>query len=81
MAKADPLTCALYAKSHGLLDTPGWKSLKRIATREVKFTRMVKQAKLRQIRHGPIYKFGILVPQNKKQALAIDAENGNNCWK
>jgi hypothetical protein len=38
MAKADPLTCALYAKLHDLLDTPGWKSLKRIATREVKFT-------------------------------------------
>jgi hypothetical protein len=28
MAKADPLTCALYAKTHALLDTPGWKSLK-----------------------------------------------------
>jgi hypothetical protein len=31
MAKADPL----YAKTHALLDTPGWKLLKRIATREV----------------------------------------------
>jgi hypothetical protein len=81
MAKADPLTCALYAKSHGLLDTPGWKSLKRIATREVKFTRMVKQAKLRQIRHGPIYKFGILVPKNRKDALALDATNGNKRWQ
>jgi hypothetical protein len=38
MAKADPLTCALYAKSHDLLDTPGWKSLKRIAAGKVKFT-------------------------------------------
>ena len=26
MAKADPLTCALYAKDNDLLDTPGWKS-------------------------------------------------------
>jgi hypothetical protein len=46
MAKADPLTCALFAKDNDLLDTPGWKSLKHIANREVKFARMVKQAKL-----------------------------------
>jgi hypothetical protein len=32
MAKADPLTCALYANTHALLDTPGWKLLKCIAT-------------------------------------------------
>ena len=49
MAKADPLTCALYAKAqHGLLDTPGWKSLKDIAAQEVKFTQMVKQTKFLQ---------------------------------
>jgi hypothetical protein len=81
MAKADPLTCALYAKDNDLLDTPGWKSLKRIANREVKFARMVKQAKLHQSRHGPTYKFGILVPKNRKDALAIDAANGNEKWK
>ena len=81
MSKEDPLTCALYAKDHDLLDTPGWKSLKRIASREVKFTRMVKQAKLSQARHGPTYKFGILVPKNKKHALEIDAANGNKRWQ
>ena len=81
MAKADPLTCALYAKAHDLLNTPGWKSLKRIATREVKFTRMVQQAKLSSARHGPTYKFGILVPKNRKDALAIDSANGNKRWK
>jgi hypothetical protein len=82
MAKADPLTCALHGKTHALLDTPGWKSLKRIATQEVKFTRMVKQAKLSQARNGPKYKFGILVPkENRKDALAIDTENGNKTWK
>jgi hypothetical protein len=40
-----PLTCALHAKTHDLLDTPGWKVLKHLATQEVKFTQMVKQAK------------------------------------
>jgi hypothetical protein len=81
MAKADPLTCALHAKTHALLDTPGWKSLKRIAMREVKFTRMVNQAQLQQARHGPTYKFGILVPKNRKDALAIDNANGNKRWQ
>jgi hypothetical protein len=45
MVKDDPLTCTLYAKAHDLLDTPGWKSLKRIATREVKFTQKSNQPK------------------------------------
>ena len=81
MAKEDPLTCALYAKDHDLLDTPGWKSLKRIASREVKFSRMVKQAQLNQARHGPTYKFGILVPKNRKHALEIDTAKGNKQWQ
>jgi hypothetical protein len=41
MAKEDPITCAKYAKYNDLLDTPGWKSLKGITTREVKFTQMI----------------------------------------
>jgi hypothetical protein len=53
-SKADPLTCALHAKDHDLLNTPGWKSLKRIANREVKFACMVKQAKLHQSRHDTV---------------------------
>jgi hypothetical protein len=80
MAKAGPLTCALHAKKHVLLDAPGWKSLKWIANREVKFARMVKQAKLHQSRHGPTHKFSVLVPKNRKDALVIDAANGNKKW-
>jgi hypothetical protein len=84
MVKEDPLTCALYVKDRNLLDTPGWKSFKRIATREVKYTRMVKQAKLHQERHGPTYKFGILVPKNRKNAFEIDEKmginDGSNPW-
>ena len=30
----DPITMALYAKENNLLDTPGWKSLKKQARRE-----------------------------------------------
>jgi hypothetical protein len=44
--KDDPVTCATYAHDNGLLDTPGWKSLKRIATRTKVYARMVKQSKM-----------------------------------
>ena len=30
-AADDPVTCAVYAKEHGLLHLDGWKSLKHIA--------------------------------------------------
>ena len=31
ISKDDPITCAVYAKKHDLLDTTGWKHLKRFA--------------------------------------------------
>jgi hypothetical protein len=46
-AKDDPVTCAIYAKDTGLLDTPGWKQLKSVAKCQKKCTRSVDQAKLR----------------------------------
>jgi hypothetical protein len=52
-----------------------------IANQEVKFAHMVKQAKLHQSHHGPTSKFGILVPKNRKDALAIGAANGNKKWQ
>ena len=54
----DPVTVAMYAKKHGLLDEPGFKSLKRIANREKKMLRMLNQSKLRSYRRAPIYKYG-----------------------
>ena len=34
IAADDPITCAIYAKDNGLLDTPGWKRFKSIARRQ-----------------------------------------------
>ena len=45
----DPVTVALYAKQKGLLDKPGFKSLKKIANREKKMICMLNQSKLRCI--------------------------------
>jgi hypothetical protein len=79
--KDDPVTCALYAKENGLLNTPGWKSLKRIANKEKQFERMVNQAKMQEDRNGPIYKFGVRVPRSKFEAVALDAKHGNTKWQ
>jgi hypothetical protein len=79
--KDDPITVAHYAEDHGLLDTPGWKKLKRFVKDKKTFARMLKQAKLTSQRHCPIYQFGIRVPRNIKEALAFDKSNGNHLWK
>jgi hypothetical protein len=81
LKKDDPITCAIYAKEHNLLDTPGWKSLKRIATRTKLYNRMVKQSKMSSRRNGPIYKFGVRIPRNKAEARKLDEEAGNHKWQ
>ena len=43
--------------------------------------RMVNQAKLRNNRNKPKYKFGIQVPRNHEEAMMIDAKNGDTRWK
>ena len=38
ISKDDPITCAVYAKKHDLLDTTGWKHLKRYAKTSKRLT-------------------------------------------
>jgi hypothetical protein len=80
MIKGDPVTCTKYAKDNGLLDTPGWKSLKRYAKNEKKLKRLLNQAKMDSTRNAPLYKFGIQVPRSKTEAYALDKKNGNSLW-
>ena len=42
IAANNPVTCAIYTKENDLLDTPGWKQLKRLAKRAKKFLWAVK---------------------------------------
>lgn len=77
----DPITCAKYAKEHGLLDTPGCKQCKLIACRTKVYKRMLKQAAMKSVRHGPIYKFGVQVLRNKAETRRLDEANGNTAWK
>ena len=81
IAKDDPITAARYAEEKGLLDTPGWKRLKRIASRKKMFQRMINQTNLKSRRRSIRYQFGVQVPRDAREALRLDGENGNTLWK
>ena len=79
----DPVTAAIYARKHDLLDTPGWKSptLRRLAKTQQRIIRRANQAKLHSFRMKPVYMYGFLVPRNHDQAMELDRQNGNTRWK
>ena len=78
---SDPYTCAIYAKEHNLLNTPGWKLLKRHARTARRLIRTLKKSKSRQARASRKYKHGWEVPRDYAHALQLDIHNGNNKWK
>ena len=78
---SDPYTCAVYAKEHDLLNTPGWKLLKRHARKARRLIRTLKKSKYRQARASRKYKHGWEVPRDYAHALLLDIHNGNNKWK
>ena len=80
IAADDPVTCAIYAKQHNLLEFDGWKRFKGIAKRQKKLFRMANQAKLRSFWLAPRYKYGFEVPCNFKHAKELDKKNGNTKW-
>ena len=81
MIASDPATIAVYAKEHDLLDTPGWKKLKQIARRAKVLKRMLNQSRCGQKNNKIKYKSGVRIPRNVKEAMMLDAENGNTYWK
>ena len=80
IAVDDPVTCAKYAKENDLLELPGWKRFKRLASHEKKFTRMLRQAHASKKKNATKYVFGVKTPRNYQEALAFDKANGNTFW-
>ena len=78
---SDPYTCAIYAKKHDLINTPGWKVLKRHARTARRLTRTLKKSKYRQAKASRKYKHGWEVPRDYAHGLQLDIQNGNNKWK
>ena len=77
IAADDPVTCAIYAKEHDLLNIDRWKHFKSIAQHHKKYFCMVTQAKLRSYNMAPKYIFRCKISQNYKHALELDKHNGN----
>ena len=80
IAADDPVTCAEYAKKHGLLHLDGWKRLKHIAKNQKQLTRVINQSKIRQVSRSAVHQFGFLIPKDYKHALQLDEQNGNSKW-
>ena len=81
ISKDDPITCAVYAKKHDLLDTTGWKHLKRYAKTSKRLIRAVKQSRICQVRASARYQHGFQVPRDYNDAMRLDKENGNTHWQ
>ena len=67
--KDDPITCAVYAKKHNLLDTTGWKHLKRYAKTSKRLIRAVKQSRIPQVRTPARYQHGFQDPKDYNDAI------------
>jgi hypothetical protein len=72
---------AEYAEQHQLLDEEGWRQFKRIARRKKRLRRLYKQEILSARKRSPKYMFGIRVPRNHREAMELDAQNGNTKWR
>ena len=81
MKADDPVTVSKYAEAKGLMDKPYWKWTRRYLKNKKKFLRLCRQVFLARKRTGPIYKFGVQVPRNTKEALLFDKQNNNTLWK
>ena len=81
ISKDDPITCAVYAKKHDLLNTTGWKHLKRYAKTSKRLIRAVKQSRIRQVRASARYQHGFQVPKDYNDAIRLEKENSNTHWQ
>ena len=81
ISKDDPITCAVYAKKHDLLDTTGWKHLKRYAKTSKRLIRAVKQSRIHQGRASARCQHGFQVLKEYNDAIRLDKENSNTHWQ
>jgi hypothetical protein len=81
IAADDPVTCAIYAKDHGLLDTEGWKRFRSLGKRAKKMLRMVNQSKLRSYKTCKRYMYSFEIPRSYDDAIRLDKLHGNNKWQ
>ena len=66
---------------HDLLNTPGWKLLKRHARTARRLIRTLKKSKYGHAKASRKYKHGWEVPRDYAHSLELDIQNGNYKWK
>jgi hypothetical protein len=81
IAADNPVTCAVNAREHDLLDVKGWKRFRNLAKCEKHFFCLIKQAKMKSYHQTPKYKFGYRIPKDYKEALKLDELNQNTKWE
>jgi hypothetical protein len=81
IAADDPVTCAVYAREHDLLDVKGWKRFWNLAKHKKHFLCLIKQAKMKSYHQSPKYKFGYRIPKDYEEALKLDELNQNTKCK
>ena len=90
IAKFDPVTVAMYAHEHGLLNTPRWRFLQRTAKRQRFIYVAINNTKRRSNPKQIHYKFGVKIlrsyaevkiPRSYAEALKFDHDNGNTLWQ
>ena len=81
ISKDHPISCAVYAKKHDLLDITGWKHINRYAKTSKRLIRAVKQSRIRQVRVSARYQHGFQVPKDYNDAVRLDKENSDTHWQ
>jgi ADP-heptose:LPS heptosyltransferase len=81
IAANNPVTCAVYAREHDLLDIKGWKHFRNLAKREKHFLCLVKQTMMKSYCQSLKYKFGYRIPKDYEEALKLDELNQNTKWE
>ena len=77
----DAYSCSVYTKKFDLLNTEGWKQLKRHARTARRLIRTLKKSKHRQTKGTKRNEHGWEVPRDFTHALQLDVQNGNTKWK
>jgi hypothetical protein len=81
IAANNPVTFAVYAREHDLLDIKGWRRFRNLAKREKHFLRLVKQAKMKCYHQSLKYKFRYRIPKDYEETIKLDELNQNTKWK
>ena len=74
MAKDSPIKMANYAKENNLLEEEKWKRFRDLLKDDQNATniRNKKKIYLKHYNHDQIFKFGIQIPRNYKEAMCLD---------